>query len=170
MARHGLFHDALGEAHETNKTPHIAVALSALITFLLPASVYFSGINTFDAQGYFGTLCSFGFLLVYILVSIAAPMYLRALGKLRKTDVLFAVLGCAFMLLPLVGTIGIPGSALFPPPAFPSNLLVWIFVAYMVVGLVGLLIQRARSPKMLPTMKHSLDEIELKFNDAKDIS
>jgi amino acid transporter len=170
MARHGLFHDALGEAHETNKTPHIAVALSALITFLLPASVYFSGINTFDAQGYFGTLCSFGFLLVYILVSIAAPMHLRALGKLRNTDVIFAALGCGFMLLPLLGTIGIPGSALFPPPPFPSNLLVWIFVAYMVVGLVGLLIQKARSPKMLPTMKHSIDEIELKFGDAEDVS
>jgi len=27
MARHGLFHDALGEAHRTNKTPHLAVAV-----------------------------------------------------------------------------------------------------------------------------------------------
>jgi amino acid transporter len=169
MARHGLFHDALGEAHQTNKTPHIAVGLSALITFLLPASVYFSGINTFDAQGYFGTLCSFGFLLVYILVSIAAPIYLRALGKLRKVDVIYSVLGCGFMLLPLLGTIGIPGSDLFPPPAFPNNLLVWIFVAYMAVGLIGLLIQKARSPKMLPTMKNSMGETEMEFRDAKDV-
>ncbi len=95
MARHGLFHDALGEAHERNKTPHIAVALSAAITFLLPAAVYLSGISAFEAQGYFGTLCSFGFLLVYVLVSVAAPMYLRALGKLRKADVLYSLLGCA---------------------------------------------------------------------------
>jgi amino acid transporter len=49
MARHGLFHDALGEAHQTNKTPHIAVAVSATITFLVPALVYLSGINAFDA-------------------------------------------------------------------------------------------------------------------------
>ena len=165
MARHGLFHDALGEAHETNKTPHIAVALSALITFLVPAAVFLSGINAFDAQGYFGTLCSFGFLLVYILVSLAAPIYLRALGQLRKAAVFYSVLGCGFMLLPLFGTIGIPGSTLFPPPAFPNNLLVWIFVAYMAVGLVWLLIQKARSPKMLPTMKHSMDEIDLKSSD-----
>jgi amino acid transporter len=169
MARHGLFHDALGEAHETNKTPHLAVALSALVTFLVPASVYLSGISAFDAQGYFGTLCSFGFLLVYILVSIAAPIYLRALGKLRKVDVIYSVLGCGFMLLPLLGTIGIPGSDLFPPPAFPNNLLVWIFVAYMAVGLIGLLIQKARSPKMLPTMKNSMGETEMEFRDAKDV-
>jgi len=165
MARHGLFHDALGEAHETNKTPHLAVALSALITFLVPAAVFLSGINAFDAQGYFGTLCSFGFLLVYILVSVAAPIYLRAIGQLRKAAVLYSVLACGFMLLPLFGTIGIPGSALFPPPAFPNNLLVWIFVGYMAVGVVWLLIQKARSPKMLPAMKISMDEIDLKSSD-----
>ena len=170
MARHGLFHDALGEAHETNKTPHIAVALSASITFLVPASVYLSGISAFDAQGYFGTLCSFGFLLVYILVSIAAPMYLRSLGKLRKRRCVLLPCGGGFMLLPLVGMIGIPGSSWFPPPSFPNNLLIWLFVAYMAVGLVWLLIQKARSPKMFPTMKNSMDEIDLKFSDAENVS
>ncbi len=65
--------------------------------------------------------------------------------------------------------IGIPGSTLFPPPSFPNNLLIWIFVAYMAVGLVWLLIQKARSPKMLPTMKNSMDEIDLKFNDVKNV-
>jgi amino acid transporter len=169
MARHGLFHDALGEAHETNKTPHIAVALSALITFLVPTAVFLSGINAFDAQGYFGTLCSFGFLLVYILVSVAAPIYLRAIGQLRKASVFYSVLGCGFMLLPLFGTIGIPGSTLFPPPAFPNNLLVWIFVAYMAVGVVWLLIQKTRSPRMLPAMKISMDEIDLKASDDASV-
>ena len=170
MARHGLFHDAFGEAHETNKTPHLAVALSALITFLVPAGVYLSGINAFDAQGYFGTLCSFGFLLVYVLVSIAAPMYLRTLGKLHLAHLLYSLAGVGFMLLPIFGMIGIPGSTLFPPPSFPNNLLIWIFVAYMAVGFVWLLIQKARSPKMLPKMKSSMDEIDLKFEDVEHFS
>jgi amino acid transporter len=169
MARHGLFHDALGAAHQTNKTPHLAVALSALITFLVPASVSLAGINAFDAQGYFGTLCSFGFLLVYVLVSLAAPVYLRALGKLRRRDVVYSLLGSGFMILPILGLIGIPGSTLFPPPSFPNNLLIWIFVAYMAVGLVWLLIQKARSPEMLPIMKSSMDENDLKFSDVKNV-
>jgi amino acid transporter len=170
MSRHGLFHDALGAAHETNKTPHIAVALSASITFLVPAAVYLSGITAFDAQGYFGTLCSFGFLLVYVMVSVAAPMYLRSLGKLRKRDLFYSLLGGGFMLLPLLGMIGIPGSKLFPPPSFPNNLLVWIFAVYMAAGLVWLLIQRVRSPEMMPTMKNSVDEIDLKFRDVENVS
>ena len=74
------------------------------------------------------------------------------------------------MLLPLLGMIGIPGNNLFPPPSFPNNLLIWIFVAYMAVGLVWLLIQKARSPEMIPTMKNSMDEIDLKFSDVKNVS
>jgi type III secretory pathway component EscU len=59
---------------------------------------------------------------------------------------------------------------LFPPPPFPNNLIVWIFVAYMAFGLIWLLVQKARSPKMLPAMKTSMDEIDLEFDDVKHIS
>jgi amino acid transporter len=170
MARHGLFHNALGEAHEVNETPHIAVGLSALITFLVPAAVVWSGVKAFDAQGYLGTLSSLGFLVVYILVSLAAPVYLSHMGKLRKLDVLYSALAIGFMLLPLLGTIGIPGSTLFPPPAFPSNLLNWLFVGYMVVGLIWLIVQKARTPRLTHSIKHSIDEIHTKFGDVKNVA
>jgi hypothetical protein len=48
-------------------------------------------------------------------------------------------------------------------------LLVWIFVAYMAVGFVWLLIQKARSPKMLPAMKHLIDEIDMKSSDEVSV-
>ena len=146
----------------------MAVGLSALITLIVPAVVYLTGVSAFDAQGYFGTLCTFGFLLVYILISVASPIYLRSIGKLRKLDILYSILGVAFMILPLVGTIGIPGSTLFPPPAFPNNLLIWVFAVYMVAGLVWLLIQKIRFPGLIPMMKSSMDETELKLNRVKE--
>jgi amino acid transporter len=170
MARHGLFHDALGEAHEKNETPHIAVGVAAAITFLVPTTLYVSGVSAFDGQGYFGTLCSFGFLLVYILVSIAAPRYLHKIGKLRAADVLYGVLGVAFMLFPLVGTLGIPGSPLFPSPAFPNNVLPWIFLTYMAVGLGWLLLQRARDPKLIPAMTKAMEKVDLELADVENIT
>jgi amino acid transporter len=169
MSRHGLFFDALGEAHEKNETPYIAVGLSALITFLIPASLYLlSGVGAFEAQGYFGTLSCFGFLVVYILISIAAPIYLRSLGKLNRAALAYSVAGIAFMILPFVGMVGVPGSALFPPPACPNNLLVWLFFAYMVIGLVWLMFQKARKPEMMPDMRGAIETIELQFANARE--
>lgn len=167
MARYGLFHDALGSAHLANKTPHVAVAVSALITLIVPAVVYLSGISAFDAQGYFGTLCSYGFLLAYMLICVAAPLYLRSIGKLRKIDLVYSVLGVGFVILPLIGTIGVPGSALFPPPTFPTNLFVWVFVVYMLAGLGWLLVQKFRFPTMTASMKASMDELDIKFGEVK---
>lgn len=170
MSRHGLFFDALGEAHEKNETPYIAIGVSALITFLVPTSFcFFSGVSAFDSQGYFGTLCTFGFLLVYILISIAAPIYLKTIGKLTKTILLYSVLGTGFMILPILGMVGVPGSALFPPPAYPNNLLVWLFFAYMAIGLIWLLFQKARHPKMMPDMRGAIEDVELQFINAESV-
>ncbi|MBV8883206.1 MAG: APC family permease, partial [Chroococcidiopsidaceae cyanobacterium CP_BM_RX_35] len=101
MARHGLLNASLGETHQLNKTPYIAIGLSSLLTFLVPAMLNLLSVKTFDNQGYLGTICTYGFLLVYILISIAAPVYLYRLRKLRSQDVLFSILGVAFMLLPV---------------------------------------------------------------------
>jgi amino acid transporter len=170
MSRHGLFFDALGEAHKKNETPYLAVGLAALITFLVPAGLYWLGVSAFDGQGYFGTLCTFGFLVVYILISIAAPLYLRGIGKLTRVALLYAVLGTGFMLLPVLGMIGLPGSVLFPPPAYPNNLLIWLFLAYMAIGLGWLLFQKARDPEILPAMRGQIESLELEFANARSIA
>ncbi|WP_155905055.1 APC family permease [Methylopila sp. M107] len=160
MARHGLFFEALGEAHETNRTPHLAVAIAALVTFAAPAGCYLAGISAFDAQGHFGTLCSFGFITVYILITIAAPMYLKSIGKLTRRAIAYSAAGLAFMALPLLGTFGLPGSTLFPPIDWPNTLLAGVFFAYMLVGVVWLLAERIRRPAMIES---AVDGVELQF-------
>ncbi|MCG5237215.1 APC family permease [Xanthobacter oligotrophicus] len=163
MARHGLMMDVLGEAHEKNRTPYTAVLLAALVTFLLPAGLYVAGASPFDSQGYFGTLCSFGFLLTYILISLAAPSYLRSIGKLTRGAVVWSVLAIGFMALPMLSTIGIPGSEMFPPQGFPENLLFLLFILYMGIGLAWMMLQRARRPDLLANLRHAIDDIELKL-------
>lgn len=169
MSRHGLFFDALGEAHEKNETPYIALALSSLITFMVPAGFYLCGVSAFDGQGYFGTLSSLGFVVVYILISVAAPIYLQGIGKLNKAALLYSALGTGFMILPFLGMVGVPGSTLFPPPAFPNNILVWLFFAYMAIGLGWLLWQKARHPKMIPAMIGAIEDVDLQFVNAASV-
>jgi amino acid transporter len=169
MAHHGLLHTSLSETHESNQTPHTAVALSSLIVFLVPASMNLFGLKAFESMGYLGTICSYGFLLVYILVSIAAPVYLYRLGKLRPMDVLFSMLGVGFMMIPVVGTIGIPGSSLFPVPEAPYNTFPYLFMLYLAVGCGWFFIQRLRFPRMVRKMERAIEAIHVSYRDSNDI-
>ncbi len=160
MAHHGLFFEALGEAHETNRTPHVAVAIAALITFAAPSACALAGVSAFDAQGHFGTLCSFGFITVYVLITIAAPMYLRSIGQLTARAVACSAGGLAFMALPLLGTFGLPGSTLFPPIDWPNTVLAGVFFAYMLVGVVWLLTERIRRPRMMAGVQGAVETLQ----------
>ncbi len=168
MSRHGLFFEALGEAHRTNRTPHVAVALAALITFAAPTAVCLSGVPAFEAQGHFGTLCSFGFILVYVLITIAAPMYLKSISRLTRRALAYSAGGLAFMALPLLGVIGVPGSELFPLIQFPDTALLATFAAFMAVGVAWLVLERSRRPRMIAEMQSAIEDVQLRFAVVRD--
>lgn len=168
MARHGLVADSLGQAHLQNSTPHVAVGLTALLTFSAPTVLYLSGVSAFDGQGYFGTLCSFGFIVVYILISIAAPYYLRAIKQLTPRAIAYSVGGVAFMALPLIGTIGIPGSKLLPTLDRSGLIQVAVFILYMLTGFGWLLWQRSRRPKMIDDMQSAIRNVHVRFEQVRE--
>jgi amino acid transporter len=154
MARHELIPRALGKVHARTKSPYVAIGFAALLTLLVTLSLTPLGVSDYDAQGYFGTLCSFGFLVVYMLISLAAPVFLARRGKLTKPAVLVSVLSVLFMLIPMLGTIGIPGSTLFAPPAYPSNILLWIFLGFMILSVGWLaMLQNSRSKDIVEIFK-----------------
>lgn len=166
LARHGLFHRSLGNTHAATLTPYTAIGVVALITFLVPAAVQLFGVSTFASQGYFGTICTLGFLLVYVLVSIAAPIYLYRLKALRPLDVMFSLLAIGFMTLPILGTFGIPGSTLFPVPDAPVNMFPYLFLLYLAAGCGWFFYQRVRSPRMARRMQQAVEEIHVRYTDV----
>ena len=165
MARHGLFHSKLGAAHSSNKTPHIAVTMCSLITFIVPAVMSLFNIKLFESMGYLGAICSYGFLTVYVLISIAAPVYLHKIRKLRRLDVVFSIVAIGFMTIPILGSVGIPGSTLFPPPEAPYNLFPYLFLLYITVTCGWFVIKRVRSPRIVAVMVQGVDEIHARFSD-----
>jgi amino acid transporter len=164
MARHGLFHSSLGRAHSSNRTPHVAVTMCTFMTFLVPAVMSLFNIKLFDCMGYLGAICSYGFLTVYVLISIAAPVYLHKIGKLRRRDIVFSVVAIAFMMIPVVGSVGIPGSTMFPPPEAPYNKFPYLFLMYLVATCGWFVFQRLRSPELAGSMRHRVDAIHSKFD------
>lgn len=163
MARGGLFFESLGAAHQTNRTPYVAVIVAALITFAAPAATELAGVSAFEAQGHFGTLCSFGFILVYVLITVAAPVYLHSIGKLTARALVYSVASVGFLALPVLGIVGLPGSEMFPPISFPNTLLVAIFLGYMALGVAWLLAERIRRPQMIAEVQGAIDDVQTQF-------
>jgi amino acid transporter len=169
MARHGLFHTSLGESHDTNRTPYVAVSVASLLLFLVPASMTVMGLKPFESMAYLGTICTYGFLVTYILVSIAAPVYLWRLGKLRLGSLLAGLLGAGFMVLPILGMVGVPGSEWFPVPEAPYDSFPKLFVLYLALGVGWFLWQRSRSPKLMKTMRRSIEAIYVRFEEPEEL-
>jgi len=169
MARHGLFHSSLGVAHSSNRTPHVAVTMCTFMTFLVPAVMSMFNIKLFDCMGYLGAICSYGFLTVYVLISIAAPVYLHKIRKLRVRDVLFSAVAIAFMMIPIAGSVGIPGSTMFPVPEAPYDAFPYLFLMYLVATCGWFVLQRLRSPELANSMEQGIDAIHAKFESENPI-
>jgi len=168
MARHGLFHSSLGTAHSSNKTPHVAVTMCSLITFFVPAVMSLFNIKLFESMGYLGAICSYGFLTVYILISVAAPVYLYKIRKLQLRDIVFSILGVAFMTIPVLGSVGIPGSTLFPVPEAPYNIFPYLFLLYIFATCGWFIIKRLRSPNLVVKMRQGIEEIHTRFSNTRN--
>ncbi|MBW4661486.1 MAG: APC family permease [Drouetiella hepatica Uher 2000/2452] len=170
MGRHGIFHRSIGRAHGRNETPHVAITLFALATFLVPTIMNMVGVRPLDIYAYTGTIATYGFLVAYILISIAAPIYLRREHQLRWTDVLSSILAIGFMLIPVLGSIGLPGeNSIFPVPTAPYNVFPYLFLVYMIVGAVWFLILRSRSPNMIQEMENDIEASHTRFSEMKKV-
>jgi amino acid transporter len=139
MGRHGALHSLLGEAHEENQTPHRAVLLASIAAFLPAAIMTLRGMNLFDIYGLIGTLATFGFVTAYILVSAAAPLYLRSQRRLTPQAVVISVLAVLAMSAALLGN-------LYPVPEAPYSYLPYLYAALLLAGFAWSTIWSARTP------------------------
>jgi amino acid transporter len=149
MGRHGALHSELGQAHDENQTPHRAVLLASVAAFLPAAVMTLRGMNLFDIYGLIGTLATFGFVTAYILVSMAAPMYLRAQGRLTPQAIGISVLAVLAMCAALLGN-------LYPVPDAPYSYLPYIYAVLLLAGFGWSTVWSARTPSFVPDIAADL--------------
>jgi amino acid transporter len=150
LARQRFFPAPLGQTHTYNATPHVAVSLAAAIMLLITISMSLFGLDELTIYSYLGTIGTYGFLTAYLLVSIAAPVYLEQQGKLRQTDLIVSLLAGFFMLIPIAGSF-------YPVPAFPFNVFPYLFLLYLAVGVWLFSVRRKRAPYITENLKHGFE-------------
>ncbi len=137
MGKQGLFHKATADAHHKNETPHVAVLIMSAISFSAPSYFSLSGMKPLDIFNDAGTMAAFGFLVPYILITIAAPIYVRSLGQIKPHHWVLAAASLALLIIPTVGSV-------YPIPAAPVKYYPYCFVAYLIAGGAWIVLQHRR--------------------------
>lgn len=125
MARYGYLARGLAAVHPRHRTPAGAILLSVAVA--LGGSLAMLPLGALDAFGFAGTLGTFGFLAVYFLICLAAPLDQLAAGTLRLRHLLISGGGTLMMTFVILGSV-------WPVPPWPQNLLPWLFLAYLAAG------------------------------------
>ena len=148
MGKYQFLHRSMGLVHEVHRTPHRAILLCGALLGVICLGMAPAGFLA--AFGYAGTFASFGFVVVYLMLCIVAPLDLRKTGEMRPGHVLIGALGTALMCFVVVGSV-------YPVPEYPFNILPYVFFAYMIVGALWFAMLKARSPQTLASIQHDME-------------
>jgi amino acid transporter len=150
MGQQGLFHKFTADAHHINETPHIAVFIMGALSFGLPTLGLIGGMDVNDMFNDAGTLAAFGFIVAYLLVSIAAPFYIKSLGQLKPGHIVIAAVSVILLMVPTIGSV-------YPVPPAPVKYFPYMFAAYFIIGGIWIAYQNRRLviasrgfPEMVP--------------------
>jgi amino acid transporter len=148
MGRYQFLHGSMGLVHKVHKTPHMAVYASGVITLLCILVLLPEGfLNGF---GLTGTIATYGFVVVYFGICLAAPVDLYKAGVLKPQHIVYTVVGAGMMAFVIY-------ASLFPYPAAPFNMLPPVFAVYMVIGLIWFLVLKAKSPQVLASIANDME-------------
>jgi amino acid transporter len=148
MGKYRFLHRSMGLVHDTHRTPHRAILLCGGLLALICVGMLPAGL--LDAFGIAGTFASFGFVVVYFALCIVAPMDLRRSREMRARHVLLGSAGAALMLFVVIGSV-------YPVPAYPYNILPYVFFAYMLAGAAWFATLKAKSPQTLASIQHDME-------------
>jgi amino acid transporter len=112
MSRDGYVPPVFGRAHVSNHTPHSAVVLTSAVALL--TSLAFVGFRAapFDIYGWVGTVATYGFITVYLAVTVAGLV--RSIRERVLTPLNVTLSAGALLVLGLAAWSSIDLSA--PPP------------------------------------------------------
>jgi len=148
MGRYGFLHGGLGRVHSQRKTPHIALIFCAAVTLI--GSLALLPLGVLDAYGLSGTFAALGFLVVYLLVCLAAPLDAWRSGGLGFSEAVTGALGLLAVGFVLVASV-------YPAPAKPYDLLPYLFAAYLALGAAWFVVVKRRSPQAFVSIADNLE-------------
>src|SRR4051794_36290577 len=140
MSGEGLLPRSLSRVSSTHRTPSFALLLVGTGVTGAVVISEIAGLTPVDILGYYGSIATYGFIVAYLIVSLAAAGYLRRLGVLKPIHLVPSILGAAAMATVLYYSV-------HPVPDYPYNIFPYVFLGLLVPGLCAYLVLRRRDPE-----------------------
>ena len=118
---------ALGRIETKHDTPNVAVTLVTALTLIVTVASLLANVAPIDVFNNCGTLSSFGFVVIYALISIAAGVYVKRRGEMRWFDLLVSALAVVLLLFPTIWLF-------YSVPAPPQRWFVYYFLIFLALG------------------------------------
>jgi amino acid transporter len=127
MGLTGVLPPAFARIEPKHDTPNVAVTIVTAATLAVAIAALLLRVAPIDIFNNCGTLSSFGFILVYAMISIAAAVYCRRLNALRWIDLAISLTAVGLLLWLAVGLF-------YPMPAPPQRWFGYFFAAFLAGG------------------------------------
>lgn len=149
MARDGVVPKGVGRTHRRWGTPVGALVVCLPVVILVPLALVVAGVDIRAAMHVTIALGGAGYIVAYVLVCIAAPVFLRRIGELTVGGTVIALLSAAALTAALV--------AFFAVDSAGGGAVVWLAVA-VAMAATGAIAWRFRGGRRLPDRIGTYDE------------
>ena len=147
----GLLPKVFTHTSKRTHAPDVAIWAVAIPMIIIPVAYIAAGSSDALLSSEEGTLATYGFMLAYGLVALAAPIYLRKLNENKTIAWVLGILGAVTMLFVFyVNWIptAIPNDV-FPPLTGAFKALPYVFLVWTAVGLAWYLYLKFTKPEIV---------------------
>jgi amino acid transporter len=151
LGHDGLLPKVFTHTSKHTHAPDLAIWAVAIPMTVIPVAYIAAGSVDSNLTAVEGTLATYGFMLAYGLVALAAPIYLAKLGEGKALAWIFGVGGAVTMLFVFyVNWIptAIPND-IFPALSGSYKPLPYVFLAWTAIGLIWYFIIKMRRPEVI---------------------
>ncbi|BBZ77064.1 amino acid permease [Mycolicibacterium anyangense] len=129
MGKEGVVAERFGRTHENHLTPHRVLLIAGPLAIALDIVLLVAGVAPMNIVVWVDTYGTYGYMVAYALVAIACVAYTKRAGipnRLVWTAAVVAVVAMAYTFF----------ANVYPVPAFPLNVIPYLFLATVALALV----------------------------------
>ncbi|MGW9020557.1 APC family permease [Leucobacter chromiiresistens] len=142
MGKEGVVPERFGRTHATHLTPHRVLLVAGPAAIALDVVLIVAGTHPMDIVVWVDTYATYGYMVAYALVAVAGIAYTRRHGMRSGAITIAAVVAVLAMAYVFFANV-------WPVPAFPINILPYLFAATMLIAFLRFWWLRAKRPDVL---------------------